>query len=131
MRTLFLIAACAALAACAQEAEQPAPKASDAVSVPTIPTLASFAGTYDYTLADGTTGVTTMMPDGTFTDVMRGESVTGSWRVTDAKVCIDPAGDAADQQTACYTIGEPDAEGAQTAIDDSGAVTKIKRKTAV
>jgi hypothetical protein len=130
MRKLFLIAACAALAACAQEAEQPAPKASDAVSMPMIPTLASFAGTYDYTLADGTTGITTMMPDGTFTDVMAGEAVKGSWSVTDAKVCIDPAGDEADQQIACYTISEPDAEGAQTAIADSGTVTRIKRKGA-
>ena len=100
------------------------------MSMPRIPTLASFAGTYDYTLADGTGGITTMMPDGTFTDVMAGESVKGSWSVTDDKVCIDPAGDEASQRLTCYTIGAPDAEGFQTATDGNGTVTKIKRKGA-
>lgn len=130
MRKLFLIAACAALAACGQSAEKPAPKPSDGMTMPLIPTLASFAGTYDYTLADGTGGITTMLPDGTFTDVMAGEAVKGSWSVTDDKVCIDPEGDSAVQQLTCYTIGAPDAEGVQTATADNGTVTRIKRKGA-
>jgi hypothetical protein len=130
MRKLVLIAALTVLAACSQEREQPAPKSTDAVGAPLIPTLASFAGTYDYTLADGTGGITTMMPDGSFTDVMAGEAIKGNWTVTDDKVCIDPEGDEDGEQLSCYVISQPDADGVQTATADSGAVTKIKRKGA-
>lgn len=128
MRKFVLIAALTALSACAQEAEEPAAEATPAAEAAL--TIDEVAGTYDYTLEDGTTGVTVMLADGTFTDAMAGEIVKGTWGVADDKICMDPEGETAAQQPRCYTLGEPDAEGFQAANADDGSVVKIRKQDA-
>lgn len=131
MRKFVLIAALTAFSACSQENGDPAAEATQiaAQAKPAL-TIDAVAGTYDYTLADGTTGIMVMLADSTFTDAMAGEIAKGSWGVADNKVCIDPEGEAPDQERACYTLGEPDAAGIQVATGDDGSVVKIKRQAA-
>lgn len=116
----------AALSACSQEATQPTAEASAPDQAPL--TIGNAAGTYDYTLADGSDGTTVLAADGTFTDAMDGETITGSWEAADGKLCLDPAGDGSDQQRRCYSLSEPDANGVQIAISDTGELIKVVKR---
>lgn len=122
MKTIAFLAALAALSACAQDADKPAEPDETALTIDEV------AGTYDYTLADGTQGITTMLADGTFSDAMDGEIVTGEWGVADDKVCLDPEGEAAEQQQDCFTLSEPDSEGVQLATAGDGTVVKVRKR---
>lgn len=127
MRTLVALAAlAAALSACSQGSEQAADDAS-ASSMPEPPTLTAdeAAGTWDYTLPDGSAGTTVLAADGSFTDTLAEQTVSGSWDVTDGKLCIDPAGDAEDQVRKCYVLSAPDGNGTQVATSDTGEQVKV------
>lgn len=132
MRRFVLIAAIAGagLSACAQETAEPDPEATQDVAEETALTIDAVAGTYEYTLADGATGIMAMVGDGTYSDAMAGEIIKGSWGVADDKVCLDPAGEAPDQQPACYTLSQPDADGVQVATGEDGSVVRIRKQAA-
>lgn len=123
MKAFGALAALAALSACSQQSAQPTAAASAAPL-----TVEKAAGTYDYTLADGSDGTTVLAKGGTFTDAMDGETVAGRWEVADGKLCLDPAGDGTDQQRRCYSLGEPDANGVQIATSDSGEPIKVVKR---
>jgi hypothetical protein len=118
MKAFVSLAALAALSACSQQPEQ------DHAAL----TAAESVGTYDYTLADGSDGTAVLAADGTFTDAMAGETITGSWGVADGKLCLDPAGEDANEQRRCYSLGEPDTNGAQTATSDTGEPIKVVKR---
>lgn len=126
MKAFVPLAALAALSGCSQQPAQPTAEAR-APNEAAL-TIKNAAGTYDYTLADGSDGTTVLASDGTFTDAMDGETITGSWQVTDSKLCLDPAGDGADQQRRCYSLGEPDTHGVQIATSDTGEPIKVVKR---
>jgi hypothetical protein len=128
MRKFVLIAALATLTACSQERGEPVADSTPAEE--TALTIDAVAGAYDYTLADGTTGIMVLLADSTFTDAMAGEIVKGTWGVAGDKVCMDPDGEASDQQPGCYTLGQPDTEGVQLATGEDGSVVKIRKQPA-
>lgn len=128
MKKLVLLAALAALSACSQASDAPAPEASPTATVEQALTMDRVAGTYDYTRDDGTSGITSLLADGTFTDLGVGSDVTGQWSVTDDKVCFDPEGEGAERQPNCFTLGVPDAEGRQVATGDDGTKVKIRKQ---
>lgn len=137
MRKFVLMAALAALSACAEESAEPATDATQAAAAepaaaPAETELAvdELAGTYHYTLEDGTRGVTVMRADGTFSDAIGSEVVEGSWDVADDKLCMDPEGDAAEQKESCFALSRPDAQGVQIATGEDGAVVKIRKQSA-
>ena len=130
MKASVLLAMLASLSACSQGASRPAAEAT-ASSAPDEPgTHDEVAGTYDYTLADGSDGTTVLVPDGTFTDAMDGETITGRWEVADGKLCLDPAGDGPDQRRACFTLSKPDVKGTRIATSDTGAAVKVVKRPA-
>ena len=71
-----------------------------------------------------------MLPDGTFTDKLGGEVVKGSWEVAEDKLCMDPEGEAAEQQESCFALSRPDASGVQVATGEDGSVVKIRKQSA-
>jgi opacity protein-like surface antigen len=128
MRTFVLLAALAALSACSQASEEPTAEATPTVAAEQALTVDGVAGAYDYTRDDGTTGITTLLADGSFTDLGAGGEIKGQWSVTDNKVCIDPEGESPDRKPNCYTLSAPDAEGMQIATGDDGTVVKVTKK---
>lgn len=130
MKASVLLAVLASLSACSQDASRPAAEAT-ASSAPDEPAaLDEVAGTYDYTLADGSDGTTVLAPGGTFTDAMDGETITGRWEVADGKLCLDPAGDGPDQRRECFTLGKSGAKGTQIATSDTGEVVRVVKRPA-
>lgn len=130
MKKLVLLAAVAALAACAET--ETAPEVAEAAETATAPTqVASWpleAGTYEYTRADGTTGVTTVAADGTYSmKPTEGETETGTWAEEGGKTCLKSNGEPANMR--CYVFTTPGPDGNMTGTSDEVGVTKI-RKTA-
>jgi hypothetical protein len=128
MNKLVLLTAPAALAACSPASEDPAPDVTPTAAAETALTMESVAGAYDYTRDDGATGITTLLADGTFTDVGEGAVTKGEWNVTDNKLCFDPAGEGAALERNCFTLGVPDAAGVQVATGDDGTVFKVNKQ---
>jgi hypothetical protein len=127
MKRFAILLAATAFASCSSEpAPEPTPEATEAVAA--APTTADMAGTYEYTMPDGTKGSSVMTPEGTYTDTEGDKVETGAWAVTDGKTCFDPAGDDPTQPNRCYATTEPDANGVFTATrDGDGAVLTIKK----
>lgn len=134
MRKVVLLAVVATLAACA-EAEK-APEATEIAgateTASTAPAQAASwkleAGTYEYTRADGTSGVTTVAADGTYSmKPATGETETGTWAEEAGKTCLKSNGTPENRR--CYVFTTPDGEGNLTGTSEEVGVTKI-RKTA-
>jgi hypothetical protein len=128
VKAFVLLAALAAVSACSREPAQPTVEAREPDQ--SALTVENAAGTYDYTLPDGSDGTTILASDGTFTDAMAGETVTGRWDVDGGKLCIDPAGNGAEQRRACYALGKPDANGVQVATSETGELIKVVKRPA-
>jgi hypothetical protein len=132
-KKFVMIAAVAALSACNDNKAETAPAASESAPPPAAGTAsapAERAGTYTYTLADGTTGTTVLAADGTYTDsgTDLAQAEAGTWSIDPAgRVCFDPQGDDPGQPSRCYVMSEPDADGTMTATDDDGQVVKVKK----
>lgn len=128
MKKLIALAAIATLAACGERAEEaPAPVETTAAAAPEM-TAADIAGTYDAKYPDGTTHVVVINPDGSFTDTDgEGVETKGMWASKDGKSCFDPEGDAPE---ACWTDGEPDANGVFTATAPDGTVVTVTPRAA-
>ena len=134
MRKLILAAVLTtALAACnsaAKESEEAAPADTTAAATEAAAAApTSVAGTYDATTKDGTKFTSTLNPDGTYQDTDAAGKVTekGMWADHDGKTCFDPEGDEAGT---CYTVGEAQADGTQTATPDDGSDPVTIKKTA-
>src|SRR5690606_31291631 len=108
-------------------AEEPTTEET-ATAEASLPTAAngSPAGTYEATAADGTVTITTLNPDGTFTDTdTAGATVAeGTWAVTDGKTCFSPTTEGATPM--CYTESPPAADGSFTATPDEGDPLTVK-----
>lgn len=125
MKKLIAIAAIGTLAACGS-ADEPEEAVAEETVVETGEATGSPAGTYEATLADGSTITQTINEDGTYRDVANGEEVeSGNWRTDGDQLCFDPEGD---EPEACFTGGDPAADGSFDVMDGDGNVTMTVRK---
>ncbi len=127
MKRFTIIVSCALLAACGSKSEAPAdPAASASASAAATPAAVytPAPGSYDYTDADGTKGVTTIVSDGAYVDRDSADKVNdkGKWAVTDGKFCFTPEkGD-----VRCYGLSTPGADGSFTATNAKGEISQVK-----
>lgn len=130
IKKAFVAAALAGLAACgnpAEEADNPEPTAVEAA---VAPGEASYAGTYEVNLPDGTIRTSVLNADGTFADSVDGEVVdTGTWEETAPdRVCFAHRGpDGSIAPSMCYTAGEMAEDGTFTVTPDDGPELTLKK----
>jgi len=126
MRHVALLAAVTALSACNGAENDATPlvdetviAADEASEGPATP------GTYQVSLADGSTGTSVLSQDGTYMDTFGEETETGTWSNEGGQACFDPEG--ADAPPRCYAISETAADGSFTATPDDGEPVNIRR----
>lgn len=132
MKKLVLVAMLAgALAACGDAAEEADDTATAETAEATAQAApASSAGTYDVTLADGSTVTSVLNADGTYQDTDADGAVTesGTWEDRpDGKTCFDSEG--GEDTVVCFTVGEAAADGTQVATPDDGSGPLTIKKT--
>lgn len=124
-KAVFLITV-GALAACQQEpAEAPATEETVAAE-PAEMTVANGSppGTYTVTMADGSTGTSTINGDGTYVDTgADGTAEEGTWQVIDGKTCFKLNAEGSTQM--CWTESAPGEDGSFTATSDAGEVVTV------
>jgi hypothetical protein len=132
IRLLLVAALAGGLAACGDAAEEAAePEAVATAEATPEATADSSAGTYEVTMADGTTFTSVLNADGTYEDRDAAGAVTesGTWEDRpDGKTCFDSAG--GDDAVICFTVGEAAADGSMTATPDNGEEPLTIKKTA-
>lgn len=128
MKKFAVIAACALLAACGAKKEEAAAVPSDAASASAAATPAAVytpaPGNYDYTEANGTKGMTSLIKDGAYVERDAAGKVfeKGKWAMTDGKICFTPEkGDAR-----CFGLSTPGADGSFTATNAKGEIVQVK-----
>ena len=94
-----------------------------AASAPAMAAAAPKPGVYDYTSPDGSKGVTTIVPGGTFVDRDTAGKVTDKGKVAmkDGKTCF--TGENGKEN--CYTDSAPAADGSFTSTHADGKVTQV------
>ena len=123
-----IIAAASALtllAACAEEAtEEVVEEEAGAVEATSGVTFEEHLGVWDVTYPDGTTGVTTNRPDGSYTQVVGdGDPVEGLWALSDDGTSCWDAG--TEDGATCYTVSAADADGTRTLTAEDGTVLTV------
>ena len=119
--TLAMLAACSEAEAPTEEATAPA---ADAAAAPAAAAYELEPGTYDYTRSDGTSGINTVNPDGTFSNAIEGGDIeTGTWAQEGGLSCLTPAAG----EKRCYTFTQPDAEGNFTGTMANGVTVQVKK----
>lgn len=128
MRTLTIIAACAALAGCGSDRER-APEMAETDEPGLGQTaIGDMTGTYEVRLADGSLTFQVIHPDGSYveTDPDGREIGRGAWRAGEnGTMCFDPAGDEVEE---CYAGGAPGPDGSFTIRDSGGGIGYTVRK---
>ncbi len=122
------IIACAAgltlLSACSGESAEEASEEPAAVEVTSEVTFAEHLGTWDVTYPDGTTGVTTNRPDGTFTRIVGdAEPVEGLWAMSDEGTSCWDSG--AETGAVCYVVGPADESGTRVLTAEDGSEVMV------
>lgn len=124
---VYVAAAAALLGACTSEAEEevvdePVVQEEIALTDANGETMEAYVGRWDVTYPDGTPGVTTNNPDGTYTAEMAdGTTVNGNWTFGAEQSCWQA--DEARNPT-CYTVGASDEDGTRTlTMDDGNTIT--------
>jgi major membrane immunogen (membrane-anchored lipoprotein) len=125
MRTFVMLCAVTALTACNSAEESDAPAVEETLIAADESAEATAPGTYQVILADGSTGTSMLMEDGTYMDSFGDEAENGTWSEVEGKVCFDPDGDQA--PTRCYAIGETAADGSFTATPDRGEPIRVRK----
>jgi hypothetical protein len=81
-------------------------------------------GTYEYTRSDGTSGVTKVAADGTYTSTPNGgEAESGTWHDEGDWSRIVPSSGAERR----YAFTQPDAAGEFTGMMDNGVTASLRR----
>ena len=128
MRSIAILAACAALAACGSKEEAPAEPVETADRTLESTATGDVTGTYEVQMADGSVTMQTINADGTYVDTtVDGTRVGGgTWRTGDnGAMCFDPEGN---DPEACYTGGAPGEDGSFQMRSAAGTVQSTVRK---
>lgn len=126
MRQLAIVAALLTLTACSEAEEATEPETAEPAAQTAQADAWPFeAGTYEYERSDGASGVNTLHPDGTYTDVgSDGETGTGKWGVEGDLSCFYATDGS---WKTCFTFTKPDAEGNHTGVAEDGRTVKVRK----
>ena len=128
MKKLAMIAACGLLAACGAKKDEATPAPSEAASASAseapVAAYTPAPGNYDYTEADGTQGMTSLIKDGSYVERNTAGKVfeKGKWAMADGQICFTPE----KGEVRCFGLSTPGADGSFTATNAKGEIVQVK-----